>query len=378
MITPIIDKIVFSPADVDMNYSPLRSQLNTETYVLGAFNPGMTRLPNGNMLLMVRIAESLSNPESDNMYKVLRWSKEKGYVYDLIPTDSIVKSDLRKIEIVNLPHKTFGLTSLSWLLPVEFSVDGLEIVRIHYDKIIQPEDNYQEYGIEDPRITKIENRYYMTACAVSSYRHSTILYSSSDGLNYDLHGIILDHQNKDMVLFPQKINGLYYALTRPVGENYLISPQNSLTLSGPSMFMAQSPDLLHWKPVEKFAIQPKLNSLINLKLGGGAQPVLTDNGWLVLFHGVEDYGAIGKYRTFKTMLNKYQPYNIEYIDIQNPVLESCSKLSIHLENMKYVDDVVFTTGIEEYNDVFILASGELDLCCRITHFYKSALIHNNQ
>ena len=54
-----IDKIVFRPGDVDLLFSPLRKDINVETYVLGAFNPGMTRLPNGNLLIMVRVAEAL-------------------------------------------------------------------------------------------------------------------------------------------------------------------------------------------------------------------------------------------------------------------------------------------------------------------------------
>ena len=47
-----------------------------------------------------------------------------------------------------------------------------------------------------------------------------MLYNSDDGLNYECKGIILDHQNKDMLLFEGKIDEQYYALTRPLGECY--------------------------------------------------------------------------------------------------------------------------------------------------------------
>ncbi len=99
-----------------------------------------------------------------------------------------------------------ALTSLSWLLPVELNEDGSAIKKIHYDKIISPQYTSQEYGIEDARISFIDNRYYMTTCCVSSERHSTMLYVSHDGLNYTCIGIVLDHQNKDMLLFEGKIN----------------------------------------------------------------------------------------------------------------------------------------------------------------------------
>ena len=55
----ISDLLIFAPDDVDLTRSPLREGLTDKTYVLGAFNPGLCRLPNGNLLLMVRIAEAL-------------------------------------------------------------------------------------------------------------------------------------------------------------------------------------------------------------------------------------------------------------------------------------------------------------------------------
>lgn len=365
------DKIIFTPNDVDLNYSPIRNQLNVETYVLGAFNPGMTRLPNGNLLLMVRIAEALVHPSSDKNYRVIRWSKSKGYTIDEIPLESLDTSDPRKYIFKEYTNNTYCLTSSSWLLPVELNKSGEIIEKIHYDKIIQPEEVFQEYGIEDSRITKIEDVYYMTACAVSSNRHSTILYSSVDGLNYILKGVILDHQNKDMVLFPRKINDYYYALTRPTGDHYFKSNLHSLIIPGPSINLAQSPDLLHWKPVEKFSIQPRKNSLISERVGGGAPPIETDEGWLVLFHGVEHNEKVGVYRTFICYLDRNQPSTILDINFEKPILESDPSLTDNPELSKYVKDVVFTTGIEKYKNCYIVASGELDLCCRITHIDKN-------
>jgi hypothetical protein len=55
----------------------------------------------------------------------------------------------------------------------------------------------------------------------------------------------------------------------------------------------------------------------------------------------------------------------------NPVLIANPELTKHLTDSIYIEDVVFTTGIVAYGDVYILASGELDLCTRITHMPKS-------
>ena len=366
-----VDKIIFSPQDVDLSFSPIRKQLKLDSYVLGAFNPGLTRLPNNNLLLMIRVAESFCEPILKNNFRTIRWTLEHGYVIDEMPIDELDTSDPRKYILKNYPNKTYCLTSFSWLLPVELNEDGTQIVKIHYEKIIESEKEYQEYGIEDARITKIDDTYYMTACAVSSSRHSTILYSSKDGLNYNLLGVILDHQNKDMVIFPRMINGLYYSLTRPTGDHYFNTNIHDKNIPGPSINMAQSPDLLHWKPVDDFNIKLKHNSLMSAKNGGGAPPIETEEGWLILFHGVEQKGVVGIYRTFACLLDKNHPYKILSINYDKPILESNPSLTEDLENNKYVRDVVFTTGIENHEDKFIIASGELDLCCRITHIYKN-------
>ena len=69
------DALIFSPGDVDLSRSPLAGKVDAETYVLGAFNPGMTRLPNGNLLLMVRVAEALKTPIHDQHIHAIRWTE---------------------------------------------------------------------------------------------------------------------------------------------------------------------------------------------------------------------------------------------------------------------------------------------------------------
>ncbi len=66
------DYLIFRPLDVDLERSPLRRSLGAATYVLGAFNPGLTRLSNGNLLLMVRVAEALSDPVAEDHVHAIR------------------------------------------------------------------------------------------------------------------------------------------------------------------------------------------------------------------------------------------------------------------------------------------------------------------
>jgi len=370
------DKIIFSPQDVDLNQSPVKKAIDEPTYVLGVFNPGMTRLPTGNILLMVRVAESLNQPIVDTTLRIIRKDTSQGYVVDKISASQLNTDDPRKYQLKKYnPVEVYGLTSFSWILPVELSPDGNDIVKVHYDKILEPEQSYQEYGVEDARITKIDDKYFMTTCSVSSERHCTTLYSSNDGLEYDLEGIIMDHQNKDMVLFPRKIDGKYYAMTRPLGNLYFNTPKNSIYNPGPSINLAVSPDLMHWKPLDQPFIRAKKDSLISMKLGGGAPPFETDDGWLILFHGVEKRGSVGIYRTFGALLEKENPQKIKYIDENQPILESKPELVQNIKDKIYLNDVVFTSGVLEHNDSFVIASGELDLCCRMTHIKKEKLVN---
>ncbi len=364
------DKILFAPSDVDTQKLPVGQTIGEETYVLGAFNPGFCRLPNGNTLMMVRVAEALTNPRVGDSLQILRYDAGiNSFTVERYDAHQFDYSDPRKYKFQEA-EDVYALTSLSWLLPVELDAEGKSIIKIHYDKMILPQNESQEYGIEDARITRIDEKYYMTTCAVSSARHSTVLYTSLDGLNYSYEGLILDHQNKDMVIFPEKINGLYHALTRPQGELYFMDP-NLKNAPGPGMNIATSPDMLHWRPLAPVLLKPRRNSLLSRKLGSGPTPIRTSDGWLILFHAVSDEGLVGVYRTVWMVLDLDDPLKIIHESFSDPLMEANPDLTKHLQDAIYLPDVVFTTGVVESEDIFIVASGELDLCCRITHIPRS-------
>jgi predicted GH43/DUF377 family glycosyl hydrolase len=366
------DKLVFGPADVDLSRSPLAGSLDAETYVLGVFNPGLARLPNGNLLLMVRVAEALLHPIRDGHVHAIRWTGEtdRPYTLDAWPLDAVDTTDPRKFLLRSGGWRTMALTSLSWLLPVELSSDGLELIATHYDKVIAPAGSYQCYGIEDARISHVGGRYLMTSCSVSPERHSTSLYSSEDGFDWRFEGIVLDHQNKDMLIFGGLIGGKYWAQTRPLGDLYFAYPPGSPWSAGPSINLATSPDALHWKPHIEPGIRPHAADGAIVRIGGGAPPILTDEGWLTLWHGVEPKEIVGIYRTYWSILDRDDPARVLRTD-HRPLIEASPRLTSPLEDKMYIRDVVFTTGIADGGDHFVVASGEADLACRITHIPKS-------
>ncbi|MES3109680.1 glycosidase [Sphingomonas aurantiaca] len=365
----MFDQLVFTPADIDLSRSPLAGKVGAETYVLGAFNPGMTRLANGNLLLMVRVAEALRQPIKGGNVHAIRW-QDGAYLLDAWPLQMVDTKDPRKFLIPGGGWKVMALTSLSWLLPVELDAEGRSVVAVHYDKAIAPRTSYQCYGVEDARISKVGDRYLMTTCSVSPERHSTTLYSSADALDWQLEGIVLDHQNKDMLIFEGLIDGQYWAQTRPLGDLYFAYPPGSEWRAGPSINLSRSPDALHWKPHDKPGIRPHAATVSTARMGGGAPPILTDRGWLTLWHGVEPSGVVGIYRTYWSILDRDDP-SITVATEHKALLEPNPALTEPLKDSLYLDNVVFTTGIADAGDFYVVASGEADLACRITHIDKA-------
>jgi predicted GH43/DUF377 family glycosyl hydrolase len=364
-----IDRLVFGPDDVDLSRSPLAGRIEAETFVLGAFNPGLTRLPNGNLLMMVRVAEALREPVAGGMARSIRW--EHGhYALDEWPEGDVRFDDPRIFRITDDCWRVLALTSISWLLPVELSPDGLEVVAVHYDRAIEPAEAYQCYGVEDARISRVGDRWLMTTCSVSPERLSTTLYSSADAMEWTLEGIVLDHQNKDMLLFEGLIGGKYWAQTRPLGDVYFAYPPRSEWRAGPSINLASSPDALHWKPYEKPGLRPHAATVSTARMGGGAPPILTADGWLTLWHGVAPKGEVGVYRTYWSILHPEDPGRPVRSD-HEALLEPSEALTAGMEDRMYLRDVVFTTGIVDGGDHYVVASGEADLACRITHIPKS-------
>ncbi|ESQ88381.1 glycosidase [Asticcacaulis benevestitus] len=377
-MTYAIDRLILTPDDIDLSRSPLAGHLPKsvlgETYVLGAFNPGLTRLDNGNLLLLVRIAEALKNPIFDGHVHAIRWDEGR-YVLDAWPLDLVDTADPRVFKLRGGGWKIIALTSLSWLLPVELKPDGLEVVAMHYDKAVAPQDSLQCYGIEDPRISKVEGRFLMTSCSVSPERHSTTLYSSPNGLDWTFEDIVLDHQNKDMLIFEGKVGGEYWAQTRPLGYVYFAYPPGSEWRAGPSINLATSKDALYWKPHRKPGIRPHSATVATARMGGGTPPILTPEGWLSLWHGVEPKELVGIYRTYWSLLDKDDPACVVRTD-HAPLIEASPDLTRPIEHQMYLRDVVFTTGIADAGDHYIVASGEADLACRITHIPKSVFAAN--
>jgi hypothetical protein len=78
------DYLIFGPDDADLSRSPVRRSIAEPIYFLGAFNPGLARLPNDNLLRMVRLAEALREPVAGQHMRAIRWTP-RAYILDQHP-----------------------------------------------------------------------------------------------------------------------------------------------------------------------------------------------------------------------------------------------------------------------------------------------------
>ena len=133
---------------------------------------------------------------------------------------------------------------------------------------------YEEFGVEDPRITPLEGAYYITYSAYSAHGVRIGLAKTTDFKTVERVAFITQADYRNTVLFPEKINGRYVKLDRPHSD---ISPW--------SIWISYSPDLRHWGD-SRVVMKPVKYHWDEMKIGPGAPPIRTDKGWLSIYHGV--------------------------------------------------------------------------------------------
>lgn len=238
--------------------------------VLCAFNAGVIE-HDGEIIMLMRVAERPINMSTDNVLvpmldyvdgnprlKVLEFSPD---------TEGISLVDPR---VVTFPDRVY-LTSISHLR-VARSTDGRNFT-VDTEPALFPHQPYEAYGLEDPRITKLDDTYYVVYKAVSSTGITQCLASTKDFVSWERHGIIFAPENMDAMIFPEKIRGKYAALHRPQPK----------FIGSPNMWIAYSSDLVHWGE-HKFQIGCTAGTWEGGRIGGGAVPFLTEKGWLEIYH----------------------------------------------------------------------------------------------
>jgi predicted GH43/DUF377 family glycosyl hydrolase len=215
------------------------------------------------------------------------------------------------------------------------SQDGLDWLRLDRP-VLEPANEFETKGVEDPRITRIDDTFYMTYTAYSERGMRVSLAASSNLIAWERLGIILPNEdNKDAVLFPEK-----------VGEHYVL-----LHRRPPDIWIACSNDLLHWTD-HRVIMRPRPGTWEAQKIGAAGPPVKTDHGWLLIYHGVDEDHV---YRLGAALLDLYDP-TVVLKRQEAPILEPEEEWERHGD----VSNVVFSCGQVMRDDTLYVYYGGAD------------------
>jgi predicted GH43/DUF377 family glycosyl hydrolase len=186
---------------------------------------------------------------------------------------------------------------------------------------------YEEYGLEDPRITCMDDEYLITYSAYSRYGVRIALAKTRDFQTIEKVALITEADYRNLVIFPEKIDGMYVRMDRPHSE---ISPW--------SIWMSYSPDLKYWGDA-RLIMKPVPYHWDEMKIGPGAPPIKTDQGWLNIYHGVFQTMAGCVYRLGVALHDLTDPSKLRGVS-DDWILEPEKEYELS----GYVPNVVFTCG----------------------------------
>jgi predicted GH43/DUF377 family glycosyl hydrolase len=291
--------------------------------VIGAFNAGIAKYQD-EIIMLLRIAERpISEDPSVVKASMLDVGTKQLRVLEFNVHDPNYDfSDPRVIREAGQEGFKY-LTSISHLR-IARSKDGRKFT-IDEKPFLFPETEVETFGIEDPRITQINDTYYIVFSAVSPVGVGVGMASTKDFKHVERHGMIFPPENKDVVLFPEKINGKYYALHRPVPKS----------VGAPEMWIAESDNLLYWGN-HRFLLGIRDDYWDNGRIGGGAVPIKTEKGWLELYHAADKNG---RYCMGAILLDLNDPSKV-IARSDRPILEP--EASYEVEG--FFGNVVFSCG----------------------------------
>ena len=264
-------------------HNPILSAADWPYPVNSVFNPGATRLADGTTLLLCRVEDRRGHSHfcvARSQDGVTQW------VIDLEPT----------------------------LLP------DIE----HYPEEI--------WGIEDPRITYIPelSQYAVVYTSYSTGGPGVSLALTKDFRSFERRGVIMPPDDKDAALLPHRINGQWVLIHRPVSQ----------MMETADMWISYSTDLTHWGDHKTMLGARRGGWWDAYKIGLSPQPVETEQGWLVIYHGVRRTASGSIYRL-----------GLALFDLEDPsrCLRRGDEWVFHplkdYERHGDVDNVVFPCGV---------------------------------
>lgn len=275
-----------------------------------------------------------------------------------------------------------------------------EVVERNNKPIISPNFDYESHGVEDPRITKIDELYYLSYTAYDGINALGALATSSDLKYFERKGIITPiisyaefkriadcntdlnikyHRyhnhiaenssikenllwDKNLIFFPRRINQKIYFLHR-IRPDIQLASVNEIAEINEAYWENY---LLHLN--DHILLSSKYNHEISY-IGGGCPPIETADGWLLIYHGVYDTTKGYVYTACAALLDLHDPH-IELARLPYPLF----KPELDWELIGEVNNVVFPTGTSLFNDTLYIYYGAADKCIAVASVSLKALI----
>jgi len=162
---------------------------------------------------------------------------------------------------------------------------------------------YEEtWGIEDPRITKVGDEYMVVYTGFSQGGPLVCLASTQDFRSFQRRGVLMSPEDKDAALFPHVFEDRWALIHRPMAS--------SAGIFGAHIWISFSPDLRHWGDHRVLIHSRRGGWWDSHKVGLGPPPLLTQYGWLLLYHGVRVTAAGSVYRLGLALLAPEDPSRV--------------------------------------------------------------------
>ena len=275
-------------------------------------------------------------------------------------------------------------------LGLAISEDGINFARQSNEPLIRPDVNGADGGgVEDPRLVKIEDYYFLTYAsrpfAPGQYWREdkeyfgfqpkagpkTLIYNdtqthlavSKDLVHWKKLGRITDSRedDRDVVIFPETVNGKYVKISRAMGKC-----GKGFKNPNPAMWISYSNDLLEWG--EEELLYQGHEDWEDAKCGASCPPVKTEKGWLLIYHGVSTKDK--NYRVGAMLLDLNNPSKI-IARTRGFLMEP----EFPFETDGFYSGCVFPTGIVEKDDEYFIYYGAGDQCICLATCKKKELIN---
>jgi predicted GH43/DUF377 family glycosyl hydrolase len=249
-------------------------------------------------------------------------------------------------------------------LGVARSADGLSGWTIEPERALLPDLGSEEerFGIEDPRVTRVGEEWFILFTGYSVGGPLVMVATTRDFRSYERRGVVLPPRDKDAALFPDRVGGRYHLLHRPMA---------GLDGEGAGIEIASSADLHNWDEHGLVLRPGEDGSWASHKIGVGPPPLLTADGWLVLYHGVRLTASGSIYRAGLALLDRDRPARVI---ARSP--EWAFGPQAPYERVGDVGNVVFPCGwiVGDDGDTLRVYYGAADTCVCVATASLAALL----